>query len=181
LKWIKTMKAELIITAFLFAGLVPASAQASFGAPYPAACGPKDTGFDVSLDKSQHPLAQPEEGKARIYFIHDEGAAPSLWTREKPILIGMDGAWVGANSHNSYFSVSINPGEHHICSATPYNRQVKLVALTHLQAEAGRVYFFRTRVIVPGAVYNLEISSVDNDEGEYLIASYPLSIFHPKR
>jgi hypothetical protein len=169
------------LTTTLYAVLVLATVQTIYGAPLPAACGPNDVSYDVRYDREAHSKAQPEQGKARIYFIHDEGATPTLWSNEKPILLGADGAWLGANLHNSYFSVLINPGEHHVCAATQYSREVKLVALTHFQAEAGMVYFFRTRVIVPGAIYNLEISSVDSDEGEYLIASYPLSIFQPKK
>jgi hypothetical protein len=172
----KTMRAAFVV---FFAAFASASAQNSFG-PLPSACGPKDVSFDVRLDKAQHPLTQPEPGKSRIYLIHDIGAFPTLWAFEKPIMLGFDGAWLGANLKDSYFSVSIDPGEHHICAATQYNRGIKLVALAHLQVEAGKTYFYRTRFNAPGAMYYLELDAIDSDEGEYLIASYPLSVSHPK-
>jgi hypothetical protein len=59
-----------------------------------AACGPKGVNFAVKLDDSQHRLAQPEPGKARIYFVQQTGAGNCVGacvTR-----IGLDGAWVGA-------------------------------------------------------------------------------------
>ena len=87
-------------------------------------------------------------------------------------MLGIDGAWAGAIRENSYFSVTISPGEHHICAALPYYREEKSAVLAHFQAEAGRTYFYLTRY--------LELGPVDSDEGKYLIASYLLSVSRPK-
>lgn len=85
-----------------------------------AACGSKDIKYEAKLDESQHTLAKPDAGKALVYFIQDIGAVNCIGgcmtTR-----IGLDGSWVGANQHNSYFSVSVEPGEHHVC-ASPQSR-----------------------------------------------------------
>lgn len=71
-----------------------------------AACGPKDINFSVKQQPSQS-LAPAEPGKAHIYFIQDIGAVSCLGsciiTR-----IGLDGKWVGALEHNSYFYVSVD-------------------------------------------------------------------------
>ncbi len=37
-----------------------------------AACGPTAAEFDVTADKEQHPLAQPQAGKALVYVVADE-------------------------------------------------------------------------------------------------------------
>ena len=58
-----------------------------------AACGPKDTSFDVKLDKSQHTLEEPEPGKARVYFVQDIGVMSCLGSCAT-IKIWMNGAWV---------------------------------------------------------------------------------------
>jgi hypothetical protein len=80
-----------------------------------AACGPKGVTFDVKRDESQHTFAQPEPRKARIYFVQDIGEVNCLGGCVTT-KIGLDGAWAGANQHNSYFSVSVDPGEHHVCA-----------------------------------------------------------------
>jgi hypothetical protein len=165
------------IVAFLFVAFASASAQN----PLPPACGPNDVSFNVKLDKSQHSLTQPEPGKARIYFINDLGVVRTLRTQTEPLRLGVDGAWVGASHGNSYFSVSIDPGEHHICAALQYYREAKLVVVAHLQVEAGRTYFYRTRLVALGDPQYLELDPADSDEGEFLIASYPLSVSHSKK
>jgi|WetSurMetagenome_2_1015567.scaffolds.fasta_scaffold62861_2 hypothetical protein len=170
---------KVALAAFLFVAFTSASAQNPFG-PLPSACGPKDASFNVKLDKSQHSLVRPEPGKARIYFIHDSGAATGVFNLADPMMLGVDGVWVGANHGNSYFSVSVDPGEHHMCASSWFSREAKLVVLAHLQAESGGTYFYRTRIVKLRDTQYLEIDPVDSDEGKYLIDSYPLSISHPK-
>ena len=96
-------------------------------------------------------------------------------------MLGIDGAWVGANHSNSYFSVSIDPGERHVCAALQYYREAKLVAVTHLKVEAGKTYFYRARLVALGDPQYLELEPVDSDEAEYLIANYPLSVSRPHK
>lgn len=138
-----------------------------------AACGPSNTSFDAKLDKSQHTLAQPEPGKARVYFVQEIGEVSCLGGCVTG-KIGIDGAWVGANRRNSYFSVSVEPGEHHLC-ADPG----PLVALAHFTAEAGKVYYFRIRFIsFERRLFDFD--AIDSDQGKHLIASYALSVSHAK-
>ena len=173
-------KGLIPLVAFLLAAFASASAQNPFG-PLPSACGPHEDSFDVKLDKSQHSLTQPEPGKARIYFIDDLGIVMGLRTPAEPMMLGIDGAWAGANHGNSYFSISVDPGIHHICAALRYYREAKLVAVAQLQAEAGKTYFYRTRLIALQDPQYLQLDPVDPDEGGYLVASYPLSVSHPKK
>ena len=152
-----------------------------------AACGPKDAKFDAKLDDAQHTIAQPDSGKALVYFIQDIGVmnclGACLTTR-----IGLDGTWVGANQHNSYFSVSVEPGEHHMC-ASPQSRFLPkasskyagvLLAFAHFTAEAGKVYYFRTRSFGSQTQAIFDLDPVDVDQAKYLITYYPLSVSHPK-
>jgi hypothetical protein len=135
----------------------------------PAACGPHDTDIDVKLDKSQHTLTQPEPGKARVYFIQDLGKISCIACAKTRI--GLDGAWVGANKHNSYFSISVQPGEHHLCASPG-----AMTGFLQLTAEAGKTYYFRTRYISTEGQLVFDFEPVDSDQARYLIASYPLSI-----
>ena len=88
---------KIAFIALLFAASACAQAQS---ATLPAACGPDDVSFNVTLDKSQHLLEHSRPGKALAYFFQDEA-----WAK-----IGLDGAWVGTNRGHSYLSVSVEPG-----------------------------------------------------------------------
>jgi hypothetical protein len=171
------MKAPLI--AFLFAAFASASAQKP-PAPLPPACGPNNVDFDVKPDKSPHSLTPPEPGKALIYFLQDTGVTRGLSTATGPTMFGVDGAWVGAIHGAAYFSISVDPGEHHICAASRYFYRVagtSVLALVHLQTEAGKTYYYRLRL----GEYSVELEAVDTDEGQFVIPYYPLSISHPKK
>jgi hypothetical protein len=146
-----------------------------------AACGPKGAAFDVKRDESQHTFEQPNPGKARVYFVQDIGEVGCLGGC-MTTKIGLDGAWVGANQHNSYFSVSVEPGEHHVCAnqQSHLSRLSRRVAFAHFTAEAGKVYYFRTRVFGDTNQVLFDIDPVDSDQAKYLIASYPLSVSRPK-
>ena len=136
-----------------------------------SACGPKDASFDVKLDKTQHALVQPAPEKGLVYFIQEKGAAAE---------IGLDGAWMGANKSGSYFAVSVEPGEHHVCAdvRTPTGIPGVPVGFLHFTAEAGKVYYFDARVVYGNDSY-LFLGAVDSDQAKYLIASYSLSVSTP--
>ncbi len=144
------------------------------------ACGPQNVSFDVKQDDSQHTVVNPESGKAQVYFIQDKSAESFGIGGTVVSMIGIDGAWTGGNKDDSYFTVPVEPGEHHVC----VNVQSHLghpMELSHFIAEAGNVYYFRERVVpTPYGVY-LFLDSVDSDEAKYLIATYPLTVSHPKK
>lgn len=151
-------------------------------APPSSACGSMHVSLAVDLDDSAHPIPAPEPGKARIFFIEETGQTTN-WGYPTA-RIGVDGTWVGANKKNSYFSVSVNPGEHHLCLAlqSAFARFApQIIELSHVNADAGKTYFYRSRIIDSehGPQY-LIFNPVDSDEAKYLIGSYPLSTSHPK-
>jgi hypothetical protein len=168
------MKTLYILIAALVSSLFsPLIAQAQTPAT-PSACGDLRVSMAVDLDNSHHDIAKPDPGKATIYFIQDTGTflkTPAYPTSK----IGIDGNWVGANKKDSYFSVSVDPGEHHLCAAVQSSFvHEKTAALAHFTAEAGKVYFYRTKMFF--ADTNLEyfdLNPVDQDEAAYLISFYP--------
>jgi len=168
------MRSALI--ALLFAA--SASAQTSRAAAT-AACGPENVSFKVQLNDSQHTLAQPEPGKARVYFFHDAGTSSTLGY--PTVKLAMDGAWVGANHGNSYFSTSVEPGEHHVCVTLQSTLVAQRVELAHFTAEAEKVYYYRTRLVMSRSVELLELDPINSDQGKYLIVSFPLSVSNPKK
>jgi len=150
-----------------------------------AACGRKNVSFAVKLGDPQQTSAQPEPGKAMVYFIQDDG--PGGDHQHYTLRIGLDGTWVGAYKHNSYFTVSVEPGEHHVCANVQSNSSAGLnLALAHFTAEPGKVYYFRTQFLAglttqyPVYPY-LVLDQPDSDQAKYLIASYPLSVSQPDK
>lgn len=147
------------------------------------ACGPGNVKFETKNDKSQHAVAQPEAGKALVYMI--QYIMPTVHCLGMCVTsrVAVDGDWVGANHHNSYFSLAVDPGEHHLCvrQQTSNEAVAQLVVLAHFTAEAGKVYYFRTRM-VDGRIGTLfDVDPIDSDMGKFYVASLPLSVSHPKK
>ena len=148
--------------------------------PVAAACGSPDVEFDVKPNKATAEPAQVQAGKALVYFIQDTGIIHRVFWQGAGVVsrIGMDGAWVGADKGDSYFSIQVEPGEHHLCVA-PQGGLDK-VELAHFSAEAGKTYYFRTRIL--GGVGDgsgfvlLQIEPVDSDEAKFLMAADPVSV-----
>jgi hypothetical protein len=172
--WRQAMK--IILAALLFAA--SALAQEPSSSPT-AACGSGNVSYKVKLDDTAHDLLQPEPGKARIYFIHQSGGGPSI--AYPTTKIGVDGTWVGANHGDSYFSISVEPGEHHVCATLQSSFYGGALELAHVNAEAGKAYFYRTRLILSRSVELLELEPIDSDQGKYLVESLPLSDSKPKK
>jgi hypothetical protein len=164
------MKSALIVLLFAASAFAqkPSTATTS-------ACGPKGASFDVKLDKSQHIQAQPDPAKALVYFIQEKGADALAVTTK----IGIDGAWVGADKNSSYFAVSVEPGEHHVC-ANVQSFRGHPVGLAHFTAEAGKVYYFDGRVVYGGSAdLYFFLGAADSDQAGYLIDLLPLSVATP--
>lgn len=175
------MKAVLL--AMFFA--IPALAQNPSARIAPA-CGPDSANFNAQIGGLQTTIAPPEAGKARVYFIQDSGTSGENW-QHSTLRIGIDGEWVGAYKNNSYFALSVEPGEHHICASVQSHFDTgKLIELAHFTAEAGKAYYFRTRFL-SGISHgyppppSLDLDPVDSDQARYLIAIYPQSVWKVKK
>jgi hypothetical protein len=166
---------KVALVALLFA----ASALAQGPSAEPAsACGPANVSFKVKLG-APNMLVQPYSGKAQVYFIHDSGNWGVIGYPTTKI--GIDGSWVGANHSNSYFSIFVEPGEHHLCAALQTSIYEDRIELAHFTAESGKIYYFRTRLVTARQLELLELDPIDSDQGKYLIASFPLSVSTPKK
>jgi hypothetical protein len=149
-----------------------------------AACGAADARFEVKTAKGRYAAAQSDVGKALVYFVEDDsdfGSTPKPTTRA-----GVDGGWVGATHGNSYFYLSVDPGEHHLCAS--WQSEVILgqghkVAVAHFTAAAGEVYYFEVKntwTLDLGSA-GISLKPLDSDEGELLVRKFSLSTFHLKK
>ena len=144
-----------------------------------AACGPAKTTFTAHESALLVDQTPPAAAKAVVYFIQDRGEAAE--SQHFTVKIGMDGAWVGAYKNNSVIAVSVDPGEHHVCAKVQSSFAPGLnLALAHFTAVAGQIYYFRTRFVgeSPG---RLDLDQPDTDQARYLIATYPASLYKPKK
>jgi hypothetical protein len=147
-----------------------------------AACGPDKVKFDVTNPDKPEPAAVLEKGKALVYMIEDAEllCGPGCGVTTK---VGLNGGWVGANQGGSYFSFSVEPGEQHLCVKwqSRVSRRNQAVAVANLTAEAGKTYYFRTRVFDNNYSASVDLDPITSDQGRLLMASFPLSISHVKR
>jgi hypothetical protein len=134
--------------------------------------------FTVTLDKSHSSMPRAVPGKAVVIFIQDFGAQKFGIGVHVIGRIGVDGAWVGAIKDNSYHSAFLEAGEHHICVNLDSELLGNPVEFAHFTAEAGKVYYFRSRYMSGGT---LLLAPVDSDEANYLLAMFPLSLSKPKK
>ncbi|MFZ1131277.1 MAG: DUF2846 domain-containing protein [Terriglobales bacterium] len=173
-----------LVTIFLFpSGMVATMfAQNSAQNAIAPGCGPAHARFNVRTETGPHP-AQPEAGKALVYFIQDDSDFNS---RPRPTSrMGVDGAWVGATKSNSYFYFSVDPGVHHICAGwqmtegEPTNHNT---AAAHFTAEANGVYYFEAKdTLGYGGSASIDLKPLDSDEGQLLVDQLSFSISQPKK
>ena len=178
---IRLILVVLFLTSPLFAQDDAAAARAAAG------CGSEQVNFTVKADKKQHPAPQPEGGKGLVYVFADvtpgnygDGVL-GITTR-----VGLDGAWVGANSSHSYFFFAVSPGDHRLCTnwQSSVGWRSKVAKAVTLTAEAGKIYYFRTKMLPTSERQNeviMKLEPLDPAEGQLLIASSSLSTSQPKK
>jgi hypothetical protein len=175
---VKTLLIVLLFATSAFAQNAPVGTAAAPG------CGPEEGGFKVKSNDRQHPFVQPEPGKALVYFLQEDKVFES---RPRPtVKWGVDGAWVGATQSNAYFYLSIEPGEHHLCSMWQTAVVVGAghqAAAASLTAVAGGVYYFiaRDRYWNETHVAYVKLEPLDPDEAQLLMSQFAFSTFQPKK
>lgn len=134
------------LTAFVLCVFLSCAGQV-WANTLPDSCGDDNVKFDVKTGAGQPEPTGPEEGKAQIVLIEDENG-PIGTFMYATVRFGMDGAWVGADYSNSYFTLTVDPGVHHLCASwqSSLKRLKKNVNLTSFTAEPGRIYYFAAHV-----------------------------------
>lgn len=151
-----------------------------------AGCGPANVSFDVKNDGAHHPTVTSNPDKAVVYVIENQRSGCFLC--DTSVKLGVDGSWVAATKGNSYTFFSVDPGDHHLCSAMQASsRNADTVAVTGFTAEAGKAYYFRVRLTDrnnsgTGAVqWVVDLDAINVDQGLFLIASYAHSTSHQRK
>lgn len=152
-----------------------------------AGCGPANVYFEVKNESAHHPTAPTDAGKAVVYVVENQRAG--CFMCDTTVKVGLDGNWVAATKGNSYAFFSVEPGDHHLCSAMQAysSRGADTTALASFTAEAGKTYYFRARLTdrnnsgTGGVLWGLDLDPINADQGEFLAASYPHSTSHQRK
>jgi Protein of unknown function (DUF2846) len=142
------MRSAVFLGFVLLAFAVPSAHAFDKKDVLPDGCG--DNKVEFRVDAVSTPTIPPlADGKARIYFLekyNKPALSFTILTR-----FGVDGSWMGATRHNSYFFVDVAPGEHKVCGSVKGKRD--LVGMMTLNAEAGKTYYWEANyAILFGAV-----------------------------
>ena len=174
----KTVMMLLLFSSVTLAQNNPTLLQAK------AACGADNISFDLKTHHDDAPVFQAEAGKALVYVIGEDRGG---WCDGCGIIarVGMNGTWVGAINGDSHLSFSVDPGEQHVCVnwQSRFSNRSKRVALAQLNAESGKIYYFRMRLTIQGE-HNpalLDLDPIDSDEGKYMVAASKLAVSTAKK
>lgn len=192
------MSRKLILTFAAAVLAVPPFAVAK-DHTLPDACGSDKVRYVVTdQEKPVLPLAPPAEGKAQIVFIQKMGKAGNgMFAGDYSVRFGVDGSWAGADGNNSYFTVDVAPGEHHLCAAVQdfSGARADMINVSSFTAEAGKVYYYQFgikleqrsaapapgtsgfTVTVGGKSGDSTFGQIDEDEGKFRIKELKVSKF----
>jgi hypothetical protein len=144
-----------------------------------AACGPANVNFNVKLDYQGQHLPAENSTKALAYFMQTQTEkAPGITAK-----VAVDGTWVGANHGDSYFFLTLEPGEHHLCAYWQSRIElVQQVTLNKFTPEAGKAYYFRIRITGGGREGSaFDLVAMNDDEEQFLVARSPYGISQSKK
>jgi len=152
----------------------------------PDSCGDPKPKFEVTTHKSATTLPAPDAGKALIVFVQPHSPLSCVGCSAQRY--AMDGQWVGATQKDSYFTLQVEPGQHHFCSTGPI---VNGIAIRSFEVKAGTTYFLQARLVQNGPITEEEhdsqvlpagkrafpygMSLLDEEKGRYLVKSYEVA------
>ena len=150
----------------------------------PDSCGDNKVQFDVKLQRDKPFTGTPEAGKAQVVFIETLEKSGTCFHCITTTRIGMDGAWAGANEGNSYFAVSVSPGERNLCTDLQSKNGALMLGMATFTAEAGKTYYYKVKVIFneldgPSPYSDLELMPIGADEAKYRLKTSALSTATP--
>jgi hypothetical protein len=165
--------------------LPPVQALAKSKAILPDGCGDDSVNFDAKQEKESPPFAGPAAGKALIVFSE---SMPNEMRVQTTTRFGVDGAWAGATKGDSYFTLSVDPGEHNLCASmqsAPNRMKKTFTQMQTLTAEAGKVYYFEAAVNVIGnanaGIASFDFSQLPEKDGKYRIKAWKFATSKPKK
>jgi hypothetical protein len=173
----------LIVTLFL--GLPIYTRAQSSEDQNGSGCGSSKDGWDVKTVKERPPAPKPQDGKALVYVIQTMVDKPVIGGNSATTRLGLDGTWIGANHGDSYFFFPVDPGEHSICTdwQSAFYTRSGLASAADLNAEAGKIYYFRLKVrdVTNYRSGEVKIEPIDKAEARLLMGNSEFATSHAKK
>ncbi len=166
------MKAQLVPLAVSILLLPSALAKTP---TLPPSCGPVKPVIRIRTSKHDHPPIAVAPGSATLVFVQRIPVCTGCSAGRVGVTrIGIDGSWVGGNEGNSYFAVTVTPGEHHVCAywdTLELSGEDKLW-LTDLTAQLGHTYYYKVEVLPDWEQRQpmLRLKALQPDEANFLIS-----------
>ncbi|MGA7831373.1 MAG: hypothetical protein WCA21_10455 [Terracidiphilus sp.] len=175
-----------IALLLLCISLLPATqALARSKAILPDGCGDDSIQFDAKQEKDNPGLPALAEGKALIVFSE---SMPNEMKVQSTTRFGVDGAWAGATKGDSYFTVTVDPGDHNLCASmqsAPNRMKKTFTQMASFTAEAGKIYYFEAAVNVIGnmnmGIASFDFSQLAEKDGKYRIKAWKFATSKPKK
>jgi hypothetical protein len=181
----KTIRAAFV-TFSLLSTLCLAQTKDAANAARAVACGSPTQTFDAHRTSAPGTPDTPSPGKSLVYIVETQDAQGICIAKcNITSKVGLDGAWVGATSGNSFIAIPVDPGAHHLCTAWQSIRRdySRFVALDEFTAEPGKTYYFRIHlnITTPDVMASYSLAAINEDEGKLLLASSARSDSKPKK
>ncbi|MFN6962665.1 MAG: DUF2846 domain-containing protein [Pyrinomonadaceae bacterium] len=133
------------------------------------ACGTEKVDYDAETKKDQHPTPDAPADKALVYVMRTTIIGYKIHSK-----LAVDGKWVGTNRGKTYFFITLDPGEHFICSESENQDAARLTV------EAGKTYYLQQQVKAGMWKARTKLALLDEAKGKEELKDLNLSVFTVK-
>jgi hypothetical protein len=134
------------------------------------ACGLNEVNFDHKSVESPPPSLEAPPDKALVFVVRPAFVGKLIQTK-----LAADGNWIGTNKGKGYFSFTLEPGEHYLCSKAENRSVLKLTV------EAGKTYFVQQKIEMGLMKARNKIVQLSDEEGKKALEKCDLSISEAKK
>jgi Protein of unknown function (DUF2846) len=134
------------------------------------ACGANEVNFNHKSVSAPPPNLEAPPDKALVIIVRPAWVGTAVQTK-----LAADGIWIGANKGKNYFTFTLDPGEHYLCSKAENRSTLKL------SVEAGKTYFVQQKVEMGLLKSRNKIVPLDAAEGKKALEKCELSISEVKK
>jgi hypothetical protein len=134
------------------------------------ACGASEVNFNHKSVSAPPPNLEAPPDKALIIVVRPAWVGSGVQTK-----LAANGKWIGTNKGKSYFTFTLEPGEHYLCSKAENRSTLKL------SVEAGKTYFVQQKIEMGLLKARNKIVQLEADEGKKALEKCDLSIAEVKK
>jgi hypothetical protein len=134
------------------------------------ACGLNEVNFEHKSVESPPPSLEAPPDKALVFVVRPAFVGKLIQTK-----LAADGNWIGTNKGKGYFSFTLEPGEHYLCSKAENRSVLKLTV------EAGKTYFVQQKIEMGLMKARNKLVQLSDEEGRKALEKCDLSVSEVKK